>query len=320
MSRRNRYDAEGNYLLPSERPEEVEGGDESPIALPDGGPYRSVLHSIYQPDAIDQMDAIRRQHPGAIDQLEHKALLQQQQRAQANERAPFARICPPSFGTAGSIGNQSVALLAGQTAQLAQWAADVDIESATIGITVAPVLPLQPNAEISAAILRIRGILQLGTRNMTTQVKFDVGNGISFNVGASYIGLLVALDPIAPPFTLSGPPVHVSGWLSHLPLPKTQPPTFTEYFDNAQTGAPSAILPRPGFAVEILPVQMSSASGSCNIEFFDVGRHLITQLAIPSPGAQVANIPWPNDAIGYRVTNTTLGTSQNIRVIHALAL
>jgi hypothetical protein len=314
QNRANRFDADGNYLLPSERPQyaEVQGGEDD-----DG------LVQVYREDEIEQMARIRRQFAGSVDDLELKAKLKSEQQSQQQQQAPSANIAPATFGINGTIGNQSVDLLAGQTSQLAQWTAEADRESATIGVYVAPILPLQPLAIVAPAMLRPYGILTLGSRSITTKVKFDIGNGVSFNVGAAFVMLLVGLEPLDsvnyPALTQSGPPIKISGWLSSLPLPKTQPPTLTTYIDALGNGADSGILPRPAFAVSVLPIQMSSATGTCKIEFIDIGRHVVSQITVSSPGAQVAPIPWPNDAIGFRVTNLDVG-AQTIRVVHALAL
>ncbi len=217
----DRYDAEGNYLLPSER-----AGDREEIAVgEDGQPF-------YEQDALDVADGMS----GITDDLTRKAMLRSQEHARLETVAPFARINPPSIlkGTMG--GQDRVATGDGVTevernAQVALWGGD-DAETTSVTVTFSQVQQLNNAAGLvmtSDAVVIPYGIIQFGTRGFLVKAEVDIGLGCQITLSASRVSLQVALEPT----TGIRKTAQLSGMLSFHPIVRTKPITRTKYFTTA---------------------------------------------------------------------------------------
>ena len=126
MSRRSRFDENGDYLLPSERVEGVYIEDD--------------VHGVFAADDLEMADEVAR-NMYAADSLTQKAAFRNLKHETLGKEAPFVRIVPPSVlkGTLG--GQQQVGQ--GQNAQVALWGGE-DAETTAVSVVFAPVQQANP--------------------------------------------------------------------------------------------------------------------------------------------------------------------------------
>ena len=270
MSRRdNRFDADGNYLLPSEREEQEE----------------DVVGVYEGTDDTDLAQQIKDAYPTA-DDLTHKSLLRAKKQANAAAAAPPVSTNPAS-STGAVLGGQltvysapgmgnGVATPPGSPLQTANWVGD-DSETCPITITLAPVQQIGALSGLYTARQpgpRPYAIIQFGTRGMLVSAQVDIGTGCQLTVSGSSCTVQVCLDGYTAGANIPlGDQVSMilAGMVSAFsPIFRTAPLTRTIYFDGAQAAAGSTIV--PPFAKSVKFWRNNSTSGPVTFTFFDSGE------------------------------------------------
>ena len=310
MSRRdNRFDADGNYLLPSEREEQEE----------------DVVGVYEGTDDTDLAQQIKDAYPTA-DDLTHKSLLRAKKQANINAAAPFTSTNPVSV-LSGTLGGQltvnsglgggiGVATPPGSPAQTANWVGD-DSETCPITITLAPV------QQIGTFTLSTRrpgarpyAIIQFGTRGMMVQAQVDIGTGCQLTVSGSSCTVQVALDGYT-----AGADIPLNDQISMIlagmisafnPIFRTAPLTRTIYFDGADAAAGIATV--PPFAKNVKFWRNDSTAGPVTFTFFDSGEPRYTYTLPATTGDGVTGYmfnPIPLDGSIISVGFNGAGTGQS---------
>lgn len=294
MSRRKRYDEDGQYLLPSERDheDEVFGGDDLELA-------DHIAANMYTADSLTQKAALRN--------AKHDTLGQQ---------APFVRIVPPSIlkGTLG--GQQQVAH--GQNAQVALWGGE-DAETTAVSVCFAPVQQIASTPLDAVPVndaFRPYGIVQFGTRGFLVKAEVDIGTGVQFSVPASMVSLQVALEPQPSGSTLAPGNMKLAGMLSFLPVTHTPNVTRTVYVDSLAAGNPETIR-IPPFSRNFTLFRFATATDSISYRVLDSNGFGIYDDTFAAGSAMSAPVPLSGDAVYIRLT--TAAVSTNVRAVFGLA-
>jgi hypothetical protein len=256
------------------------------------------------------------------DELTQKAALRKNQWHTLNAQAPFSRLQPPSVLKGVLGGQQKVSsdpnVVAGinSSAQVALWGGD-DVETMPVSITLAPVQQIfAVDSALAVGSLRPYGIVQFGTRGFLVKVEVDIGRGCQFSVGASYVSVQVALEPVVAPAV--GSTMLLSGMLSFLPVSHTTPLTRTKYVDFLAIGAHETIL-LPAFAKN-LAVWRNPLTTEITLSFRDANDINTYSYVIAAGATLLEPIPLSNDIVAVRVTNTGGVLVDHVRLIFGLSL
>lgn len=294
MSRRKRYDGDGQYLLPSER-EELEG--EGVFAQDDLEMADEVARNMYAADSLTQKAAFRN--------LKHETL---------NDQAPFVRIVPPSVlkGTLG--GQQQVAQ--GQNAQVALWGGE-DAETTAVSVVFAPVQQIAsaPDSGSPYDPFFPYGIVQFGTRGFLVKAEVDIGLGVQFTVPASMVSLQVALEPQPAGSVRPVGSMKLAGMLSFLPV--THTPNLTRTLSGSPVNGNPDVLYIPPFSRNFVLLRDVTAS-QLSFQVLNSRGAVIYSQDFAAGTAMSQPVVLSTDAVALRLLSTNVANVA-VRAVFGLA-
>lgn len=270
MSRRdNRFDEDGNYLLPSEREDRVTFGAE------EGN------------DDTDLAQQIKDAYPAA-DDLVHKSMLRAKKHASINAAAPFTTTNPVSILT-GTLGGQlqvftgpvvGGVVTRGSPAQTANWIGE-DAETHPLTVTLAPVQQVDTGIVLPFGT-RPFGIIQFGTRGMMVKAEVDIGTGCQFTVSGSSITVQVCLDGGGSAVPGEQASMILAGMVSAFyPIFRTTPITRTVYLDPLPSGSVTVNVSVPPFAKKVSIWRANPTLAPIGLTFFDANFNIRYTYSLP---------------------------------------
>lgn len=309
MSRiKNRYDENGNYLLPSERDEAV--------------------RDDYIDDHDDFASQVRRALPVA-DELTFKAALRKAQQDARAADSPNVSITPASADKRGTLGGQDTVYTGDDVTdnnnnkQVALWPGD-DRETCPVTVTFMPVQQIDRFLSDSGpvyAALRPYGIVRAGTRGAMPQpIKVDIGRGCQFTINASQVSLQVALHQT----TGVQASMQLYGALSFWPCTHQSPVTYTEYLDGITLPSEEVFI--PPFAKGLFVMNDETLTKSTfSVQFINssgnvCGEYTYPALGVGNPALPLGFIPIPNDAVAVRLIDMAGLGALSWRLIFQLCL
>lgn len=160
------------------------------------------LFDISEPETEDSDfgDLIRQRHAAMEeaggDDLAAAAILKGQNKIAATAAAPSMSTNPPS-AIGAIMGGQQIVSPASNPVELARWNGENN-ESTNITVTTGAAQYSPPGQNSSPQVLQINPflIVQWGTNGFALRAEIDIGQGVQFTVGCSFMSLSVTADAL----------------------------------------------------------------------------------------------------------------------------
>lgn len=275
-----------------------------------------------EPDDFDLMVEQREQAlvEGGHDDLTREALLLEQGAAAAAAASPPANTNPVTAATA-ILGGQATIKAGDNAVEVARWNGN-DSETTNVTVTIgqsslASSVVSQVNQPLQA---RPYAIARWGTRGVAMQANIDALAGTQFTLGASFVSLSLAMQPLLPYNPGGAGPIAVpmllSGMLSFNTIEKTVPLTYTVYYSG---GAAPTTVAVPAFAKQVT-VYCDDTTATFDMIMEDIGRTFISTAKALSGDASLAKtIDLPGDT-AILVFSNVVGAAVQWRFVFRLSL
>ena len=286
---------------------------------------KAAAQSQPRPPTMDDFTDLLRETQNAYDEVGDGPMdLIARRREVHDERSPLTpghvSIAPDSFNKDATLGrsavikfqptNEEVAQGIAQSQTVAFWQG-VKKEAQAMSVDVGLVNLPSPLASSDAVPLNIRpfGTVEYGSDGNRTIVKFDIANGVRFNVVGNYISVNVAMGPPRITASVFDPTaqITVGASIGTFASPSLAPLIFTEYVDYLPAGGTSDFITIPAKAVQLLPIQNDLAVGeTVELTFFGYGggsARLTDVYCTKSGTAAMPPIPITGDISFVRVRN-----------------
>lgn len=311
----------GQFL--TEQPQWYEVAGDAPTHLTWNGVQTHIVDPLRgDPDDFDELVAQRQQamvEAGGDDLAAH-AIMQGVARNSLAQEAPFTRDNPPT-ATNALLGGQCTIQAGQDPVEIARWSGN-DAETTNITITLGQFqLASTRQSDFHKPIqARPYAIVQWGTRGLSMKAFVDAMAGTQFTIGASYVSLSMAMQPLQdyPSNTAVAVPLLLSGMLSFRTIERQTPLTYTYYNDNFVTSVPN--IPVPAFAKTFTLYWDEGGAGTVDISMEDVGNTLVaTAKGLSSDAAQAKTILIPDNVTKLAPSNI-VGVGGHVQVIFGLNL
>jgi hypothetical protein len=189
---------------------------------------------------------------------------------------------------------------------------DGDDETAR-AVTVTMSVPLFPASGVAGGGGHIvQGVVKWGIGGVQTEARFDVINGTTFSVLATWLRVL-AVNFASP---VLGRTIKVGAFVGYFPKPYSPGPQLTLLTSTALADGASEIFQIPAYAFDLSII--TSPQGAYTIEYLLAdGVTVIGTLLIAAQGFR---LPIPGNAQFVRITNTSGGVMAFRQLIFRLAL
>ncbi len=212
---------------------------------------------------------------------------------------PPSAVGQPLGGNARLTSNTTI-----NQKSVARWQGS-DGEVCPVTVNAGLVTPLLPGG---SNVVRPFIYVHWGAFGFNFVAEVDIGMGRQFTVNASMVEVAVALEALT---AANAAEANMAATLSFKAPMRTSSLIRTRYVDSIVQNTPQTVV-IPPFAVGLLPIQMSDASGVVTLDFYDSSNTLRYTLSVQN-GTQVAPIPLTGDIIRLIVTSTA-ATTQHIRL------